>query len=277
MVVVTGGASGLGKLMGLRLAAEKATVVLWDINADALDAVAEEIRSKGGKCMTQVVDVTDPQKVNAAAEQIRRELGTEVSILINNAGIVSGKKLLELNERQIEATMKVNTISHFWTIRAFLPKMIDAKHGHIVTIASVAGIVGVCGLVDYSASKFGAFAIDESVRMELNRLGARGTRGKGVQTLCVCPYYINTGMFEGVQTRFPLLLPILDQHYVVDRIIRAIKRSDPMLVLPRFVYSTYLLRLLLPIWFTDWLQDVLGASSSMDHFVGRTLQQKKTN
>lgn len=277
VVVITGGASGIGKLVALRLVAEKATVVLWDINAEALTAAASEITDKGGKCLTQVVDVTDPQKVNAAAEQIQRELGKTATMLINNAGIVSGKKLLDLNERQIESTMKVNTISHFWTIRAFLPHMIQARHGHIVTIASVAGIVGVNGLNDYCASKSGAFAIDESLRMELNRMGARGGRGKGVQTLCVCPYYINTGMFDGVQSRFPLLLPILEQHYVVDQIVRAIKRSDPILVLPRFVYVTYLLRFFLPVGLFDWVQDFMGASASMDHFVGRTVPQKKTN
>jgi all-trans-retinol dehydrogenase (NAD+) len=67
----------------------------------------------------------------------------------------------------IDKTMQVNTISHLHTIKEFLPGMIAAKRGHIITIASMAGIVGVPGLVDYCASKFGAVAIDESLRLEL--------------------------------------------------------------------------------------------------------------
>jgi all-trans-retinol dehydrogenase (NAD+) len=71
----------------------------------------------------------------------------------------------------IDKTMQVNTISHLHTIKEFLPGMIAAKRGHIITIASMAGIVGVPGLVDYCASKFGAVAIDESLRLELQQKG----------------------------------------------------------------------------------------------------------
>lgn len=92
----------------------------------------------------------------------------DVDILINNAGIVSGKKLLDNNIKLIEKTIAVNTTSHTYTIREFLPKMIEKKSGHVVTIASISGMFGVCGLVDYCASKFGAIGLDEALRMELN-------------------------------------------------------------------------------------------------------------
>jgi all-trans-retinol dehydrogenase (NAD+) len=88
-------------------------------------------------------------------------------MLINNAGIVSGKSTMELTDAMIEKTMQVNTISHLHTIREFLPEFIENKRGHIVTIASMAGFAGVPGLSDYCASKYGAVAIDESVRLEL--------------------------------------------------------------------------------------------------------------
>jgi all-trans-retinol dehydrogenase (NAD+) len=73
--------------------------------------------------------------------------------------------------------------------------MLEKNHGHIVTIASMAGIYGVSGLCDYSASKFAAFGFNESLRNEFARLNKTG-----VYTTCVCPFYINTGMFEGVKT-----------------------------------------------------------------------------
>jgi all-trans-retinol dehydrogenase (NAD+) len=82
------------------------------------------------------------------------------------------------------------------TTKAFLEPMLRNNHGHIVTVASMAGHFGGSGLCDYSASKFGAVGFDESLRNELVRLGK-----DGVKTTCVCPYYINTGMFDGVKSR----------------------------------------------------------------------------
>ncbi len=91
---------------------------------------------------------------------------------MNNAGIVSGKSILENSERMIKKTLEVNTISHSYTVRAFLPAMLAKNEGHIVTIASAAGLIGVSGLADYCASKFGAVGFDESLRMELLKRGS---------------------------------------------------------------------------------------------------------
>ena len=77
--------------------------------------------------------------------------------------------------------------------------------GHVVTIASIAGITGVTGLADYCASKFGAVGFDESLRMELKSIRSR------VKTTCICPYYIDTGMFNGVRSKYPFILPILNE------------------------------------------------------------------
>jgi all-trans-retinol dehydrogenase (NAD+) len=77
--------------------------------------------------------------------------------------------------------------------KALIPSMIEKNHGHIVSIASLAGLFGVAGLSDYCASKFGAVGFDESLRNELTASGKTG-----VKTTVVCPYYIKTGMFDGV-------------------------------------------------------------------------------
>lgn len=82
------------------------------------------------------------------------------------------------------------------TLKAFLPAMMAKNHGHIITIASGAGHFGVAGLVDYCASKFGAVGIHKALTSELH-----STKTDGVHTTCVCPYFINTGMFDGVKTR----------------------------------------------------------------------------
>ena len=89
-----------------------------------------------------------------------------------------------------------------------------------------------------------------------------------VTTTIVCPFYINTGMFDGVSTRFPWLLPILRPEDVVRRIVRAIERGQRRLIMPWFVYTTWAVRML-PVAIGDWLMRFFGVTESMDKFRGR--------
>lgn len=260
-VLVTGAASGIGRLMALGAAARGARLTLWDRDGAGLAAVAKEIEAAGGTVATAVVDLTDRPDIQAEAGRTLDSRG-RVDILINNAGIVSGKPLLECSDEAIERTFQVNTLAHFWTVRAFLPAMLEAGKGHIVTVASAAGLAGTSRLVDYSASKFAAVGFDESLRMELRRLGSP------VQTTVVCPFFINTGMFEGVKTRFPWLLPILKPDYVTRRILSAIEGNRRRLVMPRFVLTVPVVRILPPALF-DAVLGFFGVNRSMDEFVGR--------
>lgn len=93
--------------------------------------------------------------------------------------------------------MDININAHFWTARAFVPAMLKRNHGFVITIASAAGLIGVAGLNEYCASKFAAFGFAESLRFELQKGGYTG-----VKSLAVCPFYINTGMFDGVKARY---------------------------------------------------------------------------
>jgi len=157
---------------------------------------------------------------------------------------------MELTDQMIEKTMQVNTISHLHTIREFLPGMIAAKRGHIVSIASMAGIVGVPGLSDYCASKFGAVAIDEAVRLELQ------SKGLGfIKTTCICPYFISTGMFKGAKSAFPMY--ILTPTEVVSRIVAAVQQEEAQVIIP-WRGNVVLYVRLLPIWLQDLLGKVLG-------------------
>jgi len=262
-VLITGGASGVGRRVALRIAALGGQVVLWDINQDALERTLAEVTGAGGgrAAAGHLCDIADRENVYATAERVRREVGA-VDILINNAGIVSGKHFLDLPDGQIEATFKINALALFWTAKAFLPGMIERNRGHIVTMGSASGYIGVAKLSDYAASKWAAVGFDESLRVELRR------RAPGVMTTIVCPYYIDTGMFRGVRTRFALLLPILDEQVVADRIVRAIRRNQRRLVMPRLVGFVPLMRML-PVPLFDAVATFLGVNASMDDFVGR--------
>lgn len=260
-VLLTGAASGIGLLMAERIAARGGRLVLWDQDADALEAVRERLASAGATVSACVCDLGDRQSIEAAAAHALAGHGA-VDVLINNAGIVAGKRLLELTDAEIERTFAVNALALFRTVRAFLPAMLERGGGHVVTIASAAGIAAAPRLTDYSASKSAAIGFDEALRLELARDRAP------VRTTIVCPFYISTGMFAGARTRFPRLLPILEPGYVADRVVDAIERDLRRLVLPRFVLATWLLRPLPVAWF-DALLDFFGVTRSMEQFTGR--------
>ena len=258
--LITGAASGIGRMLATQLAEAGASLVLWDVDANGLERAATELRNAGHEVATNVCDLTRRDDIASAAGKTLADVGP-VDILINNAGIVSGKSLLELADVEIERTFQVNTLALFWTVRAFLPQMLERDSGHVVTIASAAGIAGTARLTDYCSSKFAAVGFDESLRLELKKSGSN------VVTTVVCPYFIDTGMFEGVKTRFSWLLPILQPDDVVDRILRAIRKDRRRLVMPWFVYTGWPIRLLPVAWF-DVLLDFFGISRSMDEFHG---------
>lgn len=112
------------------------------------------------------VDVSDREAVYQTAAKVREDIGP-VDILINNAGIVCCKPLLDLPDKMIENTYAVNILAHYWTIKSFLPDMIRQKRGHIVTIASATGMIGTYGCTDYGATKSACIGLHESLDCEL--------------------------------------------------------------------------------------------------------------
>ena len=263
-VVVTGGAAGIGRLVALKMVARGATAVLWDLDEERLrHTVAELEGATAGSAAAHgvVCDVADRAAVERAATRTAGLAGP-VDILVNNAGVVSGKYLVDLAPEEIERTFAVNTLSLFWVTKAFLPQMIARGSGHVVTVASAAGLIGSPKETDYAASKFAAFGFDEALRQELRR------SAPGVLTTIVCPYYIDTGMFAGVKTRFPLLLPILKEDRVAAKIVRAVQLNRRRLFMPPMVYTTPPMRLL-PVPLFDLVSDLFGVNACMDDFVGR--------
>ena len=260
-VFMTGGGNGIGRLMCLILAKQGAKVTVTDINKEWAEETVKMIKKEGGEAVSAECDVTDVDHITQAAKVARDAFG-DVTILVNNAGIVSGKKILEVPHKLAEKTLQVNTLSHIYTVKEFLPSMIKKNHGHVVSIASSAGLVGCPGLVDYCASKYGAVGFDESLRLELKKLGAN------IYTTCVCPTFIKTEMFKGVKTK-EMLVPLLEPDWVAERIVTAIRQNEAILMTPFISNTVYLTRAILPSFFLDIYFKLLGMNESMDDFVGR--------
>ncbi|MFN3410963.1 MAG: SDR family oxidoreductase [Exilispira sp.] len=262
-VLITGGAGIIGRLLCQRFLNDNHRCIIVDIDEENLKKVVEDFKNKYGEenIDSYLCDFSRRDEVIEVMDKILNKYNF-IDILINNAGIVTGKSLLDSSFDEIEKTMFVNAVSHFWTIKKILPLMLAQNKGHIVTISSAAGIIGVPKLSDYCASKFAAFGIDESLRMELFKIKSK------VRTTVVCPYYINTGMFNGVRTKFPVLLPIYEPEIAVEKIYKGIKKGKTRVIFPFLVYFTWLLRLF-PTSFFDLIANFLGIHSSMDNFVGK--------
>ncbi|KAJ8979390.1 hypothetical protein NQ317_015819 [Molorchus minor] len=225
-LLVTGGAGGVGQELVLRLAREGAKVVVWDLNEKALEKVKTRVEKEDYKVWTFPVDVTERGEVYKYAGIVKADIGP-VDVLINNAGIVCGQTLLEIPDYMIEKTYGVNVLSHYWTTKAFLPDMLKKNNGHIVTVGSLTGLLGTYRCTDYSATKYATVGFHESLLVELKTHGQ-----DNIKMTLVCPYFINTGMFDGCK---PKTLDMLEPSAVAKRIITGIKREEVFITMPAFM------------------------------------------
>ena len=186
----------------------------------------------------------------------------DVDILINCAGIVTSNKTFDQQTaEEIVKTMNINTIAPMFVTRAFLPGMISRKRGHICNIASAGGLLSNPKMSVYAASKWGAIGWSDSIRIELQSMKC------GVNVTTIAPYYINTGMFNGVKSR---IIPILKPEYVSKRIIRAIEKNRIFRGIPFGFHFIRFWQAILPVKIFDWFfGEVFGIYHAMDDFTGR--------
>ena len=208
------------------------------------------------------VDVSNRFQVYETAKKIEQEYGS-VTILINNAGIVPAKSFLdpESSDEMRIRTMEINAMSLMWTFKAFLPSMIANKHGHLVTMGSSAGLVGVRGLSEYCASKFACIGFHESIQTELHVMGLSDQ----IHTTLVNPYYINTGMFNGVTSKNKILLPILQPEWVTKMVMHGILHNIDKISLP-WLISIIQAAKTAPIKAFHIPADYLGVHQTMESF-----------
>lgn len=260
-VLVTGGASGIGKIMA-RIILEKGAsdLVLWDINSQGLAQTQTELARIGGKVHTYTVDVSKLEEVQTAAQQTLATVGS-IDVLINNAGIIVGKNFHEHTHADIQRTLQINSAALMHITLEFLPAMMNRNSGAICNIASQAALASNPKMAVYCASKWAAYGWSDSLRLEMQQLG------KNISVTTIAPFYINTGMFEGVKSP---VIPILDPEKTSAKIIRAIEHRRAILSLPLPFWSVRLFQAVLPLRIYDWVMEhVLGIYKSMNEFKGR--------
>ena len=184
--LITGAAAGIGLATARTLAAHGVRLVLTDVNSDGLDKAVAELRESGADAVSYVLDVSSDEDVDRLAAGLE-ENDIKIDILINNAGIWRDNtgNFWETDPKSWIRRWRINVYGLMYLTRAILPGMIERQYGRIVNVASVAGIYGISGMTDYSATKGAVIAFTKSL--------AKETTGYGVTVNSVSPGNICDG------------------------------------------------------------------------------------
>jgi NAD(P)-dependent dehydrogenase (short-subunit alcohol dehydrogenase family) len=187
VALITGGASGIGRATALLFAREGATVAIADLNAQAGEAVADEIARSGGRATFEPADVTRATDCRRLAERTIREFG-RIDILFNNAGIIRRATILDLSENDWDRVMAVNVKSIYLLSREVIPHMQKQGGGSIINTASGWGLAGGAKAAVYCASKGAVVLLTKAMAIDHGP--------QKIRVNCICPGDTNTGMLR---------------------------------------------------------------------------------
>ncbi|RIL02778.1 MAG: short-chain dehydrogenase [Proteobacteria bacterium] len=260
-VLVTGGASGIGRAIAERMAAAGAILELADRNEKALDDAAEALRRSGAPVRTHVVDVTDAGQIAALRAAIHAG-GGPVDVLVNNAGLVFGGAFLDVPLEQHMTTYRVNTLGLVAMTHAFLPDLVAGGDGHVVNVASASAFIGLPYGATYASSKWAVLGFSESLALEMELEGHHH-----VHVTAMCPSYVATGLFDGA--RPPVGTRLLTAERVAERTVAAVLANRPRVSMPWLAQATPVLKGVAPLRLFYRVAALLRVNTSMLHWRGR--------
>ena len=266
LVLITGGAKGIGLATAQRILNEGGKVILWDFNEDDLNKTVNNFKEKGFDVFSQICNVTNKEQVYSNANIIKEKFGS-LDILINNAGTVYTGYMLDRSDEELENLINVNFTSMIYTIRAFMPGMLEKNSGHIINISSASSMTGAPKLAVYAATKWAVAGLTESLRLEVQKMGKSGVRFSSIH-----PNFLKKGLFEGTKLNFlgQLLAPGVKSHDAVAKVIvnRAIKLGFHSPKVPWIMNQVVLLRALLPSSLLIKVSSLYGLYDMMDDYKG---------
>ncbi|GAC93958.1 epidermal retinal dehydrogenase [Pseudozyma hubeiensis SY62] len=272
LVLITGGASGIGYRTAMRFASKGARVVVIDIRK-LPDPQASSLSSRGPNeaaarqnISAYICDLASEDALTKVLKSILAIHGTP-TVVINNAGFTHSQPITRLSASQISRLIHVNLTSHLWILQHLLPHMIqsaraDGRSSHIVSTASVMGHTGVSQMIDYCASKHGVVGLHKALRYELDYCH----RCPQIRTTLLVLGHVKTQLFDGLPTNIlaRFLGPVVHPDAVAKRIVTAVeKRRGGTIAMPWYANWSEVFALL-PSWATDLAHWLLASNSSMD-------------
>ncbi len=192
IAVVTGGAQGIGKIVGEELARQGAHVILGDVNLEGAQASAAEIKDNGGSASAVELNVTDADGVQKTFDSISKEFKL-IDILVNNAGITRDGLVMRMKEADWDLVLSINLKGSFLCTQQAVKQMMKQKSGSIVNIASIVGLMGNAGQANYSASKAGLIGLTKTT--------AREVASRGIRVNAIAPGFIDTAMTQALDEK----------------------------------------------------------------------------
>ena len=189
LAVVTGAARGIGRAVVLQLLKQGRIVAGLDLNTEQLDEMQKVVKEQGFSVITHCVDITDTKKLTEILESLASQ-HQGIGILVNNAGITRDRLMMQMDEDDYDKLMAVNLRAAFMAAKVVLRSMIRNKFGRIISLSSVAGVMGQAGSANYAASKAGLIGMTKSIVREVAK--------KGITANCIAPGFIMTDMTEGL-------------------------------------------------------------------------------
>jgi 3-oxoacyl-[acyl-carrier protein] reductase len=187
LAIVTGGARGIGRAVVLELLKQGREVAAIDLNADQLGELEKVVKEAGYSVITKCLDITDTGMLTETIKELAKEYGG-IGILVNNAGITRDKLMMQMDEEDFDKVIGVNLRAAFMATKVCLRSMIRNKFGRIISLSSVAGVMGQAGSTNYAASKAGLIGMTKSIVREAAK--------KGVTANCIAPGFIMTEMTD---------------------------------------------------------------------------------
>uniref|UniRef100_A0A8D9EGY2 Short-chain dehydrogenase/reductase 3 n=1 Tax=Cacopsylla melanoneura TaxID=428564 RepID=A0A8D9EGY2_9HEMI len=260
IVLITGTGHGIGRELALQYCAHGATVVGVDINEKGNTETEQLGKERGYKSFhTFTCDISQRQNVTELGKKVKAKVG-DVTIIVNNAGIMPCHPLKNTSEEEIRKIFDVNVFSHFWVLETFLPSMMEKNHGHIVGISSMAGVVGLPNLVPYCASKFAVRGYMEALAEEL-REDARNSK---IKFTSIFPFMVDTGLCKNPKIKFPSLMGLLQPKDVASHIIRSQRRGEAQVAIPNGLLHVNNFCRLMPLKVARILKDFLDSGVDSD-------------
>lgn len=225
VAIVTGGASGIGRSIVRRFAADGARgVVVADVNLEHAQAVADEIKGVAVRC-----DVSKEADIQALVATTRQHYG-QVDAYISNAGILGRMGGLDLEDALWDAMWNIHGMAHVWAARAVVPEMVARGEGFFMVTASAAGLLTIVESAPYAVTKHAAVAFAEWLRIAYGR--------KGVQVACLCPQSVQTNMISGTDGGSAAVNGILAPEVVAQEVVTTMDNGK-FLVLPHPEVAQY--------------------------------------